>query len=205
MNSVVSSSSTCPPSTIANKTQTTCNDKVGLSASSTDVNSRFSFKRKSSSESNIKRKSTNMAVTLSTSSTSSVAICQNKNDVQETTNSNNNGKGTATIPKNTTLQETPSKPTYYDEVQKLLKETFKASMNPVSFEGKNNISSNNLPTNLQGALEIEMDPGLYCRHCKQLKKEYCHRVVYADYIKKKLFSIYSNKGRQPGSDEFREK
>lgn len=94
---------------------------------------------------------------------------------------------------------------FYDAAQELLKTTFSASINSASFTGRNNLSSKNVPKSYQGILEIEMDSSLYCRHCKQLKKNYCHRVVYSDYIKKKLFSMYSNKGRQPGIDEFTEK
>ena len=49
-------------------------------------------------------------------------------------------------------------------------------------------------------LEKEIDEKLYCESCKQLH-EYCHRKVFSDYIKKKVFYEYKNKTSSPKTDE----
>ena len=59
----------------------------------------------------------------------------------------------------------------------------------------------NTKTYLKSAsLEIEMDKETYCPDCKQLL-DHCHRRVYSDYIKKKLFFKFANITRQPECDE----
>ena len=48
-----------------------------------------------------------------------------------------------------------------------------------------------------------MDLSRFCCHCKQLNS-YCRKLVYKDFITKKLFYLYSNKVNQPIFKEIKE-
>ena len=82
----------------------------------------------------------------------------------------------------------------------------KKNINPVSFVGRNDYNPySNIPpcTEESTELEIEEDPSKFCRQCKQLNS-YCHRIVYQEFIKRKLFSIYSNQLKSPSLDKIKE-
>lgn len=51
-------------------------------------------------------------------------------------------------------------------------------------------------------IQTDIDPKLFCKHCKQLNT-HCHKHIYSDYITKKLFSIYSNKLEGPGYNDMK--
>ena len=81
----------------------------------------------------------------------------------------------------------------------------KRNINPVTFIGKKEETTldNTVSPKLEGEqvpLEKEMDEKLYCTACKQLH-EYCHRRIYSDYIKNKVFYEYKNKTTNPESEE----
>ena len=84
---------------------------------------------------------------------------------------------------------------------KMYKDYLETNINPISFTGKNKITStaNGLTEAKKGTHELErvIDPSLYCRHCKQLN-DHCHFKVFGDYIQKKLFFNYANKTDYPG-------
>ena len=96
-----------------------------------------------------------------------------------------------------------SRPSWYVTANTYFQKLLKANINPVSFIGRNNHNPySNIPPckDSTAELEVEEDPAKYCLQCNQLNA-YCHRVVYQDFIKKKLFSKYMNRITKPTYDE----
>ena len=95
---------------------------------------------------------------------------------------------------------------WYKDAERRFKESMSMNLNKVSYLGKKQISSTyNHRTVSESAdepLETNIDPKLYCKHCKQLNV-HCHNRIYSDYITKKMFSMYSNKIDNPGYDKMK--
>ena len=112
------------------------------------------------------------------------------------------------ISKHKDAEKDMKKKPYFEAADKCYKESLKTNINMVSFQGKTMFTSLhadesivNTKTYLKSAsLEIEMDKETYCPDCQQLL-DHCHRRVYSDYIKKKLFFKFANITRQPECDE----
>ena len=122
---------------------------------------------KSVNTSTMKSSSSTSASSSSTNKTQSTSNSSTRKFDADSSNNHSLGLGFATTTDKVSYNDR-SKPNYYDAAQKILKDTYTASMNPATFTGRNQISSKNLPKDLQGQLEIEMDPSLYCRHFKPL-------------------------------------
>ena len=99
-----------------------------------------------------------------------------------------------------------ARPDWYVAANNVFEHTLKLNINPVSFVGrKNHNPYSNIPKCADETvdLEVECDTSLYCLQCKQLNN-YCHRKVYKDYIKTKLFANYANQLVKPKYDEIKE-
>ena len=95
---------------------------------------------------------------------------------------------------------------YFEAADEIYNESMKTNLNRVSFVGKTLLSSDHARQRLAETshlvttpIEISMNTDLYCKDCKQLS-DFCHRKVYSDYIKKKVFYEYANITVQPECD-----
>ena len=112
------------------------------------------------------------------------------------------------ISKHKDAEKDMKKKAYFEAADKSYKQSLKTNINTVSFQGKTMFTSLhadesivNTKTYLKSAsLEIEMDKEMYCKDCIQLL-DHCHRRVYSDYIKKKLFFKFANITRKPECDK----
>ena len=107
----------------------------------------------------------------------------------------------------TTQSGNPRDKPWYEAAATQFQQNMRSSINPVSFEGRKTLTSKwNSTADKNGnditPLEVDIDPFLYCEHCKQLNT-HCHKRCYKDYILKKLFFMYSNKTEQPTLEQIK--
>ena len=103
-------------------------------------------------------------------------------------------------------QDLKKKP-YFAAIDSIYNESMKTNLNRVSFVGKTLLSSDHARKRAAETMDIGMSPieitmnsNKYCKDCNQLC-EFCHRRVYSDYIKKKVFFEYANITVQPKCDD----
>ena len=103
-------------------------------------------------------------------------------------------------------QDLKKKP-YFAAIDSIYNESMKTNLNRVSFVGKTLLSSDHARKRAAETMDIGMSPieiamnsNKYCKDCNQLY-EFCHRRVYSDYIKKKVFFEYANITVQPKCDD----
>ena len=98
------------------------------------------------------------------------------------------------------------RPKWYVAGNHFFQKCLKVNINPVSFIGQQNYNPySDIPTCAEDTTDLERgeDPSKFCRQCKQLNS-YCHRVVYQDFIKKRIFADYMNQIKKPSFNEIKE-